>query len=247
MIEGAHVAVVVPAYNEESLIGRTVQTIPDYVDDIWIVDDGSRDQTFEIAKGFTSNRVHLVRHGRNRGVGAAIATGYAKAFAMGSDAVAVMAGDAQMDPADLEGLFRPVLLGQADYAKGNRLAHPQSRRAMPVARWIGNHVLSTLTRLCTGLHIGDSQCGYTVLSRRAFERLQLEQLWPRYGYPNDLLAMAGRAELRVMDVTVRPIYGTEKSGVGPRHALFVVPWILLRAVLRRRSPRFARTEPVPDR
>jgi hypothetical protein len=111
---------------------------------------------------------------------------------------------------------------------------------MPLSRWLGNHVLSVLTRWATGLDVRDSQCGYTALARSAADQLGLEQLWPRYGYPNDLLGRAAAAKLRVSEVSVRPIYADETSGIGWRHALFVVPFVLARVVLRRiarrRSP-----------
>src|SRR5699024_1439104 len=96
-------------------------------------------------------------------------------------------------------------------------------------RFAGNHLLSALTRVATGLDIEDSQCGYTALTREGAARLSLDRLWPRYGYPNDLLAAAARAGLRVRDVPVRPVYADETSGVRLRHALFVVPYVLARA------------------
>jgi len=235
MLLGSRVAVIVPAHNEERLIGETLASVPAFVDDVVVVDDASTDRTSERALAVDDRRVVVVRHGANRGVGAAIGTGYELAFAAGAEAVAVMAGDAQMDPSDLSSLLAPALRGEADYIKGDRLSYPGARRRMPVLRWLGNHALSCLTRCVTGLSVRDSQCGYTVLSRRAALRLRLARLWPRYGYPNDLLGMVGLAGLRVREVVVRPIYGTERSGIDLRHALFVVPWVLLRVLARRLS------------
>jgi hypothetical protein len=166
-------------------------------------------------------------------VGAAITTGYRAAFARGAEVCAVMAGDAQMDPADLSVLIAPVLRGEVDYAKGDRLSYPRARKHMPLPRWLGNGLLSRVTQLATGLSIRDSQCGYTALSAQAAAVLPLEDLWPRYGYPNDLLGMLAERELRVAEVVVRPVYGDEISGIGLRHALFVVPYVLLRVLLRR--------------
>jgi hypothetical protein len=138
-----------------------------------------------------------------------------------------------MDPADLPNVLAPVLRGEAEYVKGNRLSYPGARRRMPWTRWVGNTVLSALTRAVTGTPVQDSQCGYTALSRRAAELLPLEQLWPRYGYPNDLLGMIAERGLRVREVVVRPVYADEISGVGLRHALVVVPFVLARVFLRR--------------
>lgn len=229
------VAVVVPAYNEARLIGRTLASIPGYVSRIVVVDDASVDGTGEAVRALEDPRVTLVRHADNRGVGAAIVTGYRTAFAAGATACAVMAGDGQMHPADLPALLAPALRGHADYVKGNRIAYPAARALMPWTRWLGNVGLALLTGLVIGRRIADSQCGYTVITRRAADVLPLERLWPRYGYPNDLLGMLTEHGLALEEVTVRPVYADEESGVRLRHALFVVPFVLLRVLWRRLS------------
>jgi glycosyltransferase involved in cell wall biosynthesis len=228
------VAVVVPAFNEAALIAETLSSIPDWVHQVIVVDDGSHDETALIAGRTPRAGLTLVRHPRNRGVGAAIATGYRIAFQeLDADVVAVMAGDAQMDAHELPALLAPLLEGRADYVKGNRLAFPEARRRMPFTRWLGNHALTLLTRIATGTRVSDSQCGYTALSRHAYGSASLDDLWPGYGYPNDLLGRMVRARLRVEEVVVRPIYGRERSGVGWRHALCIVPYVLSRIALRR--------------
>jgi dolichol-phosphate mannosyltransferase len=231
--QGARIAVVIPAYNEERLIARTLESIPAFVHHVVVVDDASRDGTSEAARAVGDARVEVLRLAHNGGVGRAIAVGYRHAFASGADACAVMAGDAQMDPADLARVLEPVLHHEADYVKGDRLSYPGVTRRMPLTRWLGNLGLSLLTRLVTGLTVRDSQCGYTALSRHAAAKLPLERLWPRYGYPNDLLGLLSERQLRVRDVVVRPVYADEQSGVGLRHALFVVPYVLLRVLIRR--------------
>ncbi|MET0340395.1 MAG: glycosyltransferase family 2 protein [Polyangiales bacterium] len=229
----ARIAVVVPAYNEAPLIARTLQAIPAYVQLVVVVDDASRDDTGRIALALSDPRVVVVRHIVNRGVGAAIVTGYRAAFARGAEVCAVMAGDAQMDPADLWALLAPVLRGEAEYTKGDRLSFPRAREHMPKLRFLGNRTLSWMTKRATGLAICDSQCGYTAISARAAALLPLEKLWPRYGYPNDLLGMLAEHKLSVQEVVVRPIYADEVSGVGFRHALFVIPYVLARVLGRR--------------
>ncbi|MCA9528825.1 MAG: glycosyltransferase family 2 protein [Myxococcales bacterium] len=235
MHQGARVAVVMPAFEEASHITRALSGMPALVDRIIVVDDASTDGTGARAAAVGDARVEVVRHRRNRGVGAAIATGYRAAFAQGPrqvDVAAVMAADAQMDPVDLPALLDPVVRGEAEYAKGNRLAWPDARRQMPLSRWIGNHALSWLTRRATGLSVHDSQCGYTALSRHAAARIDLDRLWPRYGYPNDLLGALHASGARVRDVRVRPVYAGEDSGVGLHHALFVVPAVIGRVAVR---------------
>lgn len=233
MLDWARVAVVIPAFDEARLIERTLASMPALVDHVVVVDDASTDATAERVEGIDDGRVELLHHRVNRGAGAAIATGYRHAFEAGADVTAVMAADAQMDPHDLGTLLRPVVAGEADYVKGDRLSHPEAFSRMPLSRWIGNHALTGLTRLATGLDITDSQCGYTALSRHAWERLELERLWPRYGYPNDLLSRAAIANLRVRDVTVRPIYASERSGIRPRHIVTAFPYVLAVGLCRR--------------
>lgn len=227
------ISVVVPAYNEGRLIARTLASIPSYVHHVVVVDDASADDTSLRARALADPRVEVVRHSENRGVGAAIVTGYEVAFARGADVCVVMAGDGQMHPGDLASLLSPVLRGEAVYAKGDRLSFPGARSAMPITRWLGNFVLARLTALAVGLPVRDSQCGYTALSREAARELPLHKLWSRYGYPNDLLGMLSERNLPVSEVVVRPVYADEESGIRLWHALFVVPFVLLRAFARR--------------
>lgn len=227
MLYDQRLTVVVPAYNTGVRVLRVLATMPAVVDRVVVVDDGSTDDTPAHLEGWADPRVEVLRHESNRGVGAAIATGYLRALAHDAELVAVMAGDGQMHPDDLVPLATPVALGRADYAKGNRLAHPDCRAVMPWTRLVGNVVLSALTRAATGVsHIGDSQCGYTVVSARALRRFDVTRLWGRYGYPNHLLGALAQAGLRVTDVTVRPVYGDEQSGVRLHDALVTVPRVL---------------------
>jgi hypothetical protein len=220
MWRGSRISVVVPAYCEERLIGRVLRSVPRFVDHVVVVDDASPDTTSQRVCEIDDARIELCRHAENQGVGAAIATGYARAIAAGADVMAVMAGDAQMDPADLPALLEPVVTGRADYAKGNRFVH-QRRQDMPLGRRVGGAMLSALTRAATGLRIDDSQCGYTALRADFAELLDLDDLWPRYGYPNDLLCALAAAGARVVEVPVRPIYADESSGVRPWHVLVI--------------------------
>jgi glycosyltransferase involved in cell wall biosynthesis len=220
MWKGACVAVIVPAYQEQRLILRTLRGIPGYVDRVYVVDDASRDDTAQLVRSHTDERVRLLRHAQNRGDGAAIASGYAAALAEGADVLAVMAADDQMHPDDLAPLVDAVVSGAAHYAKGNRFAHARFKD-MPFARRSAGRVLSALTRLATGLRVQDTQCGYTALSARTARALPWSELWPRYGYPNDLLGLLAAHGALVRDIPVRPVYADEESGVRPWHALTV--------------------------
>jgi len=211
--------------------------MPAFVDHVVVVDDASRDGTGDAARAANDARVELIVHAHNRGVGAAIATGYARALELTNaptDAIAVMAGDAQMDPRDLEGVVLPVVGGRAGYVKGNRFAWAGSRRAMPFARWAAGHVLSRLTSRAIGAGVHDSQCGYTAVSREACAGLDLPGLWPGFGYPNDLLAHIARRGVVIAEVPVRPVYADEVSRLRPRHAATAL-WLIGRAWVRRRG------------
>ncbi len=236
MLLGARVVVVVPAYDVEESVARVIGTLPSWVDQIVIVDDASRDGTSLAAREVIDARVTVTRHARNLGVGAAIVTGYRHALATpggARDAFVVMAGDGQMDPRDLESVVRPVVTGEAGYAKGDRFAHPDSRD-IPWSRSVGGRVFSFATSLALRTTIKDSQCGYTAIARSECERLELDALWPRYGYPNDLIAMLVRTNVVIAHVPVRPVYFDGAPGLGLRH-LPRIAWIVARAAVKVRT------------
>ncbi len=231
MLEGKRVAVVVPAYDEERLVVETLREIPEFVDRIYVVDDASRDATGERAGELGDERVEVVRHEHNRGVGAAIVTGYRRALEEDIDVMCVMAADNQMDPVELRGLVEPVARGEVDYAKANRLVSGEAWEIIPRTRYLGNAVLSLLTKIASGYwHVADSQAGYTAISRDALERLDLDRVYPRYGFPNDMLVHLNVQNARVRDVPSRPIYDVgEESGIRLRSVVPSISWLLLKA------------------
>jgi glycosyltransferase involved in cell wall biosynthesis len=232
------VGVVVPAYNEENLIERTVRTMPSFVDRIIVVDDCSRDRTVEIVQNLAGEfgaRLILVRHERNQGVGRTIVTGYKRAIEEECEVTAVMAGDAQMDPRDLIRIIEPVAKREADYVKGNRLFRGESWQMIPKHRYLGNSVLSFMTKVASGYwHIADSQSGYTAISLIALKRLELDHIYPRYGMPNDILVRLNIHNFRVRDVSVRPVYNIgEKSGIRLYKVIPTISWLLFKGFWRR--------------
>ena len=234
MWSGVRVAVVIPAFNEVERIGETLNGLPSVIDEVLVVDDASMDGTAKRALECGDERVRVLVHTANQGVGAAIRTGYKEALRGQAAAVVVMAADNQMDPSDLPSLLRPVLNGEADYAKGNRFMHVEHKR-MPPLRRIGSRFLSWLTRVTTGLAVDDCQCGFTAVSRDMLLRLPLDELWRGYGYPNDLLALLAHHGARVVDVPVRPIYAGESSGLHAGHVLSIAARITRRYFYLRRS------------
>ena len=222
--------VVVPAYDEEALIGATLGGIPPLVDRIFVVDDGSSDRTRERALELGDSRVEVLTHERRSGVGAATLTGYRRAVAEGLDVVVVMNGDNQMDPADLPTLVEPVAGGELDYSKANRLASGQAWQLIPKTRFFGNAILSMLTKIASGYwHIADSQSGYTAVSREMLEQLDLDHIYTNYGFPNDMLVHLNVWHARVRDFPSRPIYGVgERSDLRYRHVVPRIAWLLLK-------------------
>ena len=245
------IGVVVPAYNEGGFVGEVIETVPDFVDRVYAVDDRSTDGTWaeireaagrmnaggrvdhpladggatdsagppgdglpngeldvagvpddaDAADDVDDRFVVPIRHEENTGVGGAIKTGYRRAYADGMDAVAVMNGDGQMDPGILDRILDPVVSGRADYAKGNRLTRGTDRRGMPPLRLFGNLVLSLLTKIASGYwRMLDPQNGYTAISRRALETLEIDELYDQYGFANHVLIRCHAAGLRVADV-----------------------------------------------
>jgi glycosyltransferase involved in cell wall biosynthesis len=230
VLEGKRVAVVVPAYNEERLVADTLRGIPELVDRIIVVDDCSTDATAERARAVGDLRVEVIVHERNGGVGAAIVTGYQRALEEEVDVTCVMAADNQMDPAELTDLAGPVARGETDYTKANRLVTGEAWQLIPRARYLGNAALSLLTKIASGYwHVADSQAGYTAIGLQTLRRLDLDRVYRRYGFPNDMLVHLNVVNARVRDVSSRPIYGVgEQSGIKIRRVAPRIAWLLLK-------------------
>lgn len=232
------VGVVVPCYNEAKNIKNVLDKMPDYVDVIYVVDDKSADETFKIAQDYAEHatrQITVLHHAVNQGVGGAIATGYKQALADDIDMVAVMAGDDQMDPANLPDLMAPIVDGEADYVKGNRYLDDSPWETIPKVRFFGNAALSLLTKIASGYwHVIDSQTGYTVIKKQALARLPLDSLWKRYGYPNHLLVMLNVYGAVVRDVPIKAVYhenavsGIRISRLIPRLSFLLLQWFMWR-------------------
>jgi glycosyltransferase involved in cell wall biosynthesis len=232
MYKSHSVAVVMPVHNEERHVERAVSRVPSFVDLIIAVDDGSTDKTWERLSVIASEKLIKLRHEKNRGVGAATKMGYRHCLGTNVDLIAVMDGDGQMDGQDLRVLLDRAVEG-VDYVKGNRFLHSQSISCMPAMRYIGNRFFSWLTRqamsYCGSL---DAQCGYTVIRRAALARLRLDDLYDRYGFPNEMLFAASEAGLRIESVPVRSIYEDEVSGINPFTSVPMILFLIARNYLR---------------
>jgi glycosyltransferase involved in cell wall biosynthesis len=227
------IAVVVPAYNEETQIAKVIETMPDSVDMTIIINDCSRDRTSEVVRSHPAmamGRLTLLEHEVNQGVGGAIATGYKWARDNDYDIAVVMAGDGQMAPRDLPAILDPVVDDAADYTKGNRLVTGDAFKKIPKIRFFGNSALSLLTKIASGYwHVADSQTGYTAINQAGLMAIDWDNMYKRYGQPNDLLVKLNVAGMRVVDVPIEPVYNVgEKSGIKVRKVVFTIGSLLVR-------------------
>lgn len=287
MLLNKTVAVVVPAYNEESQIGMVIETMPAFVDRIIIVNDKSKDKTAEIVKSYIArdnawgtviksiltdafedtiynraesvlrqmaieemkhflpsevansnpdnDRIILINQLENGGVGAAIARGYKWAKDHGIDCTAVMAGDGQMDPGELESICMPVVKDGIDYVKGNRLIHRSAWLVIPKTRYFGNSILSILTKVASGYwHVSDTQTGYTAISKSAINAIQLYDIYRSYGMPNDMLVKLNIAFCTLKEVEIKPVYNVgEQSKMKIFKVIPRITWLLIKSFFKR--------------
>ncbi|MCM2283412.1 MAG: glycosyltransferase family 2 protein [Desulfobacula sp.] len=236
------ICVVIPAHNEESQILKVIETIPEYVDKIVIVDDLSSDGTVKAVESTMGNadKIVLIKHAINQGCGGALATGYKWARDNDFDLAVRMDGDGQMNPADLPALLDPVVDGLADYSKGNRLFTGEAFQKIPTIRYLGNGFLSLMTKITSGYwNIADSQSGYTVINKKALAAIDWDRMYKRYGQPNDILVRLNVENFKVTDVPVEPVYNIgEKSGIRIHKVIFTIGWLLIKLFFWRMKEKY---------
>ena len=274
----------VPCYNEESQIEMVIETMPDFVDRIIIINDKSTDDTsknvlklintgkfnsktkiepkkvvpnfynkaeqvleekndyevsyftpYDVFKNNVSNKIILINHLKNAGVGAAIATGYKWCKDNNIDCTAVMAGDGQMDPSELESICSPIINENIDYVKGNRLIHRSAWFVIPKIRYFGNSILSVMTKLASGYwHVSDTQTGYTAISKKAINSIRLFKIYKNYGMPNDMLVKLNIAFCSLREVEIKPVYQIgEQSKMKVFKVIPRVSWLLFKSFFKR--------------
>lgn len=231
MYKNHTIAVVVPAYNEGQLIERTLTTIPEFVDQIYVINDASADNTQFVIDELSrqDSRIFPIMHKKNSGVGAAVTSGYKQSLKDGMDVTVVMDGDNQMNPESLPFLLDPVIENRAEYTKGNRLLNPEYRGGMSKWRFVGNTILTIFTKFSSGYwKLMDPQNGYTAISKKALKRINLNRIYPRYGYLNDILVKLNVFGFRVMNVEIPARYGNEKSKIKYGTYIRRVSWLLFR-------------------
>lgn len=225
------IGVAVPAFNEERLIEKTISTVPEFVDHIIVVNDGSQDGTLatikKCAKG--DKRVFVIDNKKNSGIGFSLQTALRKSAELGCDRTAVMAGDAQMDPNQLAPMLDAMTSRKLDFIKANRFMHLEALRKMPAYRRIGNIVVTLLTKVATGYYsIFDTQNGYVIYSKYTIDEMPWHIIGNRYEFENTILIGLSIIGARVGDFAAPAIYGEEKSTI----KVFSTTMRVLRVLMR---------------
>lgn len=224
----------IPAYRAENFIQKILAGIPSFVSYIVVVNDCSPDRTAELVQASKDARLCLVSHEKNQGVGGAVLTGYRRAMELGAKIIVKMDSDDQMDPAYLIPLIAPILMGQADYTKGNRFLHANELKAMPLLRRIGNAGLSFLTKAASGYwNLFDPTNGYTAIHSSIIPSLDTNRIHPRYFFECSMLIELGMQRAVVRDVYIPARYGEELSYLSVWRTLIEFPPRLLLGFLRR--------------
>ena len=250
MYKHKKVGVVVPAYNEEEFIASVINTMPGFVDRIYVVNDGSTDRTLEVICDVSkrNDRVVTVNREVRGGVGSAIISGHERALQDDVDVVAVMAGDGQMDPTILSHMLDPVVSGKADYAKGDRLSRLEHRREMPAWRMFGNFLLTNLSRIASGYwHVSDPQNGYTAISRETLQKLDLSRIERGFAFENDMLVKLNVVGARVVDVHHLAIYRGQHSKINYVSFIVKTSWVLLKGCVWRIWVKYVKQPAVSNR
>ena len=230
MHNGWHVGVVIPAKDEELFIGAVLDTIPNFVDSVVVIDDGSSDDTSKVAKTYQDKSYNLtVIRLEGKGVGGAIDAGHIEMLRNCPEPFVsvVMAGDGQMDPNDVTEVITPIIEQRCDYVKGNRFIHVDGVGNMPKVRRFASQILAFLTTLAAGIAVSDPQCGYTATSHKVLKEWNWAKSWDKYGYPNYWLIELSRLSFSVTEVPVKSIYGSEKSNLKMLRFLFSVGIMML--------------------
>lgn len=227
--------VVIPAYKVEKHIIDLIPRIGREVEKIWVVDDKCPNGSGKLVeKKSKDSRVSVLFNSENLGVGGAVTTGYRAALAQGAEVVVKLDGDGQMFPEDIPALVKPILIGEADYSKGNRFDSLDDLYQMPRVRIFGNAVLSFWSKLSSGYwSVTDPTNGFTAIHRAVLEKIDLEKLSKRFFFESDMLFRLNLAGAVVEDVALPARYGDEKSNLKIGKVILEFPWKFIKNQLKR--------------
>lgn len=194
-----NIYVVMPAYNESKTIKKVIEDIRERNLNIVVIDDGSHDETYEIAAESTSHTGSVYRHVINRGLGAALETGIKAALAKNADIIVTFDADGQHDPDDIIPVCKPIMEKRADVVIGTR-----NFNEMPASKKFGNTVMDIITRIFYGIHVKDSQSGLRAFNRKAAGVLDINSRG--YGVSSEIIGEIKRYNLKVEEVEIKTIY-----------------------------------------
>lgn len=230
------IGIYVPAYNEEENIGEVLETMPDYVDMILVVDDCSKDKTSEVVKRYMKKdkRILLERNEQNQGNGYGAKLAYQRLVELGNDIVVPMAGDGQTEPQYLPKLLDPVVNGLCDFAKGNRFLEPATYKKMPRYRYVGNIFVTMLNKFSTGYYsMYDSLNGYYAITADVLRKVDFDKLGNRYEFENSFWVQLNIAGARGLDISIPPVYKNEHSKIKLHKVIGPTLWVLLKGFVER--------------
>ncbi len=217
------IAVVIPCYQGSEKILDVIGRIPDIVTRIYCVDDACTEATGDVvSRECRDERIKVIFHEENMGVGGAMVTGYRAALADRMDIVVKLDSDGQMDPALIPRFIHPILEGKADYTKGNRFFRLEDLRSMPKLRLAGNAILSFMNKLSSGYwQIFDPNNGYTALHAKVLAMLPLDKIHKGYFFESDMLFRLNTVRAMVVDIPIPAVYENETSNLKIRKEIFV--------------------------
>ena len=230
------VAAIIPCYRVTDSLGKLLPRIDDDVDYIYCVDDACPDSSYKIAEKYShiDKRINVIKHKNNQGVGGAMVTGYKNALNSDADILVKIDGDGQMDPAHIGKIIKPVINGEADYAKGNRFYSIEGLSEMPNIRLIGNMILSFFSKFSTGYwHLFDPTNGFTAIHRSVLNHLPLEKLHKGYFFETDLLFRLNTIRAVVHDVPMTAFYGDEISSLKVHRVIISFLFLHIRTLIKR--------------
>jgi glycosyltransferase involved in cell wall biosynthesis len=209
------IAVVIPCYRVTRHILGVIASIGAEVERIYVVDDKCPDGSGALVRAeCRDDRVRVIEHGENLGVGGAVMTGYAAAIADGAEVIVKVDGDGQMDCALIPRFVAPIQNGEADYTKGNRFYDLEQIGSMPPLRLLGNAILSLMTKLSSGYwDLFDPTNGYTAIHADAARHLPFHRISRRYFFETDMLFRLSTLRAVVVDVPMDAVYGDEVSNL----------------------------------
>ncbi|MDF1584479.1 MAG: glycosyltransferase family 2 protein [Methyloprofundus sp.] len=229
------ISVAIPCYKVKEQILSVIERIPAQVERIYVVDDCCPEQSGLLVQAQCHDpRVSVIFHASNQGVGGAVISAYRQALDEQMDIVVKIDGDGQMDPELLPQFIEPIVLGFADYTKGNRFFNLETLIAMPTLRKVGNAALSFVNKFSSGYwNIMDPTNGYTAIHCRALALLPLDKLSKRYFFESDMLFRLGTLRAVVSDISMAAIYADEKSNLQIKQVMLEFPWLYLKAFFKR--------------